>query len=276
MTVRDYVKGKFLHDGGVFRLTNSKRINERWRNKAFIELSDSDQRRLRNTTIHAIIFEQIKPSDEDSSLYQVFERINTGGRTLNPQEIRNCVYQGPLNSLLISLNALPSWRRLFGTEEADLRMLDIELILRFLFFSTHYHLIVSKDTRVALKKSLNDFMGNRENNESQQIEWFKLNFTRTMNYILDSFGEAAFFSITKGKKRLNFHPAIFDAISVATSNILSTGDRPRTNDFIEAQGKLLTNPEFALAISEKTTDPTNIKKRVELAKRHLFIHTDEQ
>ncbi|MDO9069772.1 MAG: DUF262 domain-containing protein [Deltaproteobacteria bacterium] len=270
MTVRDYVKGKFSHDGVVFRLTNSKRINERWRNKAFIELSDSDQRRIRNTTIHAIIFEQIKPSDEDSSLYQVFERINTGGRTLNPQEIRNCVYQGPLNSLLISLNSLPSWRLLFGTESPDVRMLDLELILRFMFFSTNYKSIVSSDKRVVLKKSLNDFMGKRENNGEGAIERLRNSFTMTMNFIMDRFGEAAFFSITKGKKRLHFHPAIFDAISVATFNMLSSDSRARAKDFSTAQFDLLTDTLFTSAISEKTTDPINIKTRVDKAVHYLF------
>lgn len=45
---------------------------------------------------HAIIFEQKKPENDDTSLYQIFERINTSGRSLTPQEIRNCVYQGHL------------------------------------------------------------------------------------------------------------------------------------------------------------------------------------
>jgi hypothetical protein len=68
------------------------------------ELPESDQRKIRGTTIHAIIFVQKQTRDNDTSMYQVFERINTGGRTLSPQEIRNCVYQGLFNSLLIELN----------------------------------------------------------------------------------------------------------------------------------------------------------------------------
>ena len=33
----------------------------------------------------------------------VFERLNTGGQNLNAQELRNCLYAGPFNELLISL-----------------------------------------------------------------------------------------------------------------------------------------------------------------------------
>lgn len=93
MTVYDYMRGIFSTDKKVFRLSNSEKINARWRNKAFSELSTDDQRKIKSTTIHAIIFEQKKPENDGTSLYQVFERINTSGRTLTPQEIRNCVYQ---------------------------------------------------------------------------------------------------------------------------------------------------------------------------------------
>ena len=97
MTVYDYVRGIFTTDGKVFKLSNSDKINSRWRNKAFSELTTDEQRKIKSTTIHAIVFEQKKPENDDTSLYQVFERINTSGRSLMAQEIRNCVYQGSLN-----------------------------------------------------------------------------------------------------------------------------------------------------------------------------------
>ena len=104
MTIFDYVNGIWTKDGKVFKLSNTEKINERWRGKAFGELSKTDQRRIRSTTIHAIVFEQRSPEDNDTSLYQVFERINTGGRALMPQEIRNCVNQGMFNDLIFELN----------------------------------------------------------------------------------------------------------------------------------------------------------------------------
>lgn len=110
MTVHDYIHGIFGADNKPFRLSNSEKINVRWRNKSFAELTNDEQRKIRSTTIHAIIFEQKKPENGDTSLYQIFERINTSGRTLNSQEIRNCVYQGTFNKLLFELNENPTWR----------------------------------------------------------------------------------------------------------------------------------------------------------------------
>src|SRR6185369_5625940 len=78
MTVYEYVmKRVFSKDGKSFKLSSSKRINDRWRGKSFDELSDTDQRKIRSTTIHAIIFQQKEPKDDDTSLFQIFERINT-------------------------------------------------------------------------------------------------------------------------------------------------------------------------------------------------------
>ena len=112
MTVYEYVEtGIFSKDSKVFRLSNSEKINKRWRGKAFAELSESDQRRIKSSPIHAIIFEQKEPKD-DSSMYQIFERINTSGRTLLPQEIRNCIYQGEFNKLLFTLNSNELWEKI--------------------------------------------------------------------------------------------------------------------------------------------------------------------
>ncbi|MDE7311276.1 MAG: DUF262 domain-containing protein, partial [Eubacterium sp.] len=97
MTVYDYVKhGIFGGDGKLFALSNSESINERWRGKTFQELLPEEQRKIRASQIHAIVFEQKEPKD-DTGMYQIFERINTSVRSLKPQEIRNCVYHGTFN-----------------------------------------------------------------------------------------------------------------------------------------------------------------------------------
>lgn len=173
MTVRDFVKGIFTKDGSIFKLSRSEKIHDRWKGKAFIELTPEEQRKIRNTTIHAIVFMQKHPVDGDTSLFQVFERINSGGRSLLPQEIRNCVYQGPLNSLLFELNKDIAWRALWGNKEPDSRMRDMECILRF--FALSY--LAAEDpktapSRVSLKKYLNQYMG--LNNLDSLCEDFKV------------------------------------------------------------------------------------------------------
>ena len=178
MTVYDFVKGGIWRkDGKVFKLSNTEKINERYRGKSFSELDDKDQRRIKSTTIHAIVFEQKAPSENDTSLYQVFERINTGGRALMPQEIRNCVNQGLFNNLLIELNKNEDWRILFGKDDVDTRMRDMEFILRFLAIDTDY-IRQCNSSNISLKKYLNEFMGspNSQNEVIIQKRREKFNF----------------------------------------------------------------------------------------------------
>ena len=54
--------------------------------------------------LRAINIRQISPSDRNTSVYHIFERLNTGGTPLKPQEIRNCVFAGEFVVILKELN----------------------------------------------------------------------------------------------------------------------------------------------------------------------------
>lgn len=268
MTVNDYVRGIYSGDGKIFRLSNSDRINARWRNKAFQELSIDEQRKIRSTTIHAIIFEQKFPENDDTSLYQVFERINTSGRTLTSQEIRNCVYQGSLNSLLFELNENKVWRALFGTETADNRMRDLEYILRF-FVMCSDTVLDSTAKQISLKKSLNEFMGKYVAADEKTITGFREMFLGTMDCIYSSLGKNAFRNYSRGRFTKKFHPAIYDAISVAFYQAQKNGIKVKEIDET-VHVELLRNDDFKKVISIRTTDVKNIKKRIQMVDEHLI------
>lgn len=269
MTVYDYVKrGTFSADSKVFKLSNSEKINCRWRNKAFSELSVDEKRKIRSTTIHAIIFEQKKPENDDTSLYQIFERINTSGRSLTPQEIRNCVYQGTFNSLLFELNKNEIWRNLFGTVDLDSRMRDIEYILRFFVMKTD-DILTSSANKISLKKSLNTFMGNHKNDATKVLEEFRDEFLHTIQLVNRSIGKNAFKNFTQNGFSKKFHPAIFDAIMVSLFLIDKRGYDVCTISEKKHQ-ELLTNEQFKCAVSKQTTNIKNIKKRIQLTGEILF------
>ena len=269
MTVYDYVnRGVFSTDGKVFRLSNSERINVRWRNKAFSELSMDDQRKIRSTTIHAIIFEQKKPENDDTSLYQIFERINTSGRTLTSQEIRNCVYQGSFNALLFELNENKKWRELFGVDIPDSRMRDIEYILRFFLMKSDY-VLMNESKQIPLKKSLNIYMQNHQNDNKEKIAMMREEFSETIDSIYASLGKRAFRNYSRDRFNNRFHPAIFDSIMVATFLARQKGIRMTTISE-EQHVSLLENEEYSLAISKRTTDVINIKTRIRIAAGILY------
>lgn len=265
MTVRDYVKGIFSKDQSVFRLSRSDKIHERWRGKAFLELSEDEQRKIRNTTIHAIIFMQQHPANGDTSLYQVFERINSSGRTLLPQEIRNCIYQGPINSLLIELNLNKSWRALWGAESPDERMRDLEHILRFFALSDERILTSDKaPTRISLKKYLNQYMDSV--NHSDFIADLKSRFEESISFAHENFGSGAFHNLSsteEGKLVPNFSPTLFDSVMISVDAAIKSGINNFDKGELEAKRvAILRSREYQKLLSEETMRVTNIRNRV--------------
>lgn len=285
MTVYDYVKkGVFGGDGKSFDLSKSEMINERWRGKTYKELSDSEQRKIRNTPIHAIVFEQKEPKDDDSGMYQIFERINTSGRSLKPQEIRNCVNHGEFNQLLMKLNENQTWRLLYSQTNTNIdpRMADVELILRLFAFSCISKMEEIRANQINLVKYLNRFM--KHNNDFSILpkeECLNI-FNSLMNFFINVFD----LNIFRNGKRdtsntFNFvkkiNPAIFDSVCAATvfcykQNKLSDFDNQSLSEkYIE----LLENETYQRVISQRTTNIENIKARINLATSVLYGLTYE-
>lgn len=265
-TLVDFISDGVWHgDDTVFRLYNSDIINKRWRNKTFEELTDIDKRRLKNYTIHAIIFEQKQPSN-DSGMFQIFERINTSGTPLNDQEIRNCVYQGSMNTLLFSLNKNLKWRKLFGNPHEDSRMIDLELILRFFAMNT-VEVYNSDATYISLKQLLNREMATHIE-DSVYLSEVKENFEKVIDFVYDNFGEEAFYNLQKDllKIRKRLYPTVYDSLMVATSIALSRGYILANG--VDLSGKrmdLLRNEKYRESITQGTMQVEHIRTRISLA-----------
>jgi len=277
MTVYDFTEGVFSGDQKIFKLSNSENINERWRGKAYKELSPEEQRKIKMTTIHAIVFEQKYPQN-DTGMYQIFERINTSGRVLKPQEIRNCVYHGEFNSLLFDINKDLSWRKVLGTNIEDARMADLELILRFFAFINFRDREEKNQKQINLVKYLNTFMNEYQNIDKRNQTAFKKRFITTINYLYNQIGDAVFRSarLKYGKivfaKKVN--PVIFDAICTATDYVIKKdADRAELckESLKENYLKLLTEDEdFNKAITIRTTNTENIRKRINISTETLY------
>ena len=272
MTVRDYVRGIFTKDEKSFALSRTEKINKRWRGKQFNELGDTEQRRIRNTTIHAIVFaQQQEPASDDTSLFQVFERINTSGRTLTAQEIRNCVAQGALNKLLFKLNDNTTWRQLFGLPLPEPRMRDIELILRFLALSSDSFKEITAD-RLSLRQLLDIHMKNNSDMDEGARQTIEIRFGRAIDLANTMLGKTAFHNISPSdntKYVPKFSPTIFDSILIAIDSALQRGIPPLQNPLAN-KAALLEDDEYRSAITAETMRKSNITLRIQKASIYLF------
>lgn len=276
MTVFDYVKrGVFGGDGKSFSLSNSDIINVRWRGKTFQELQPEEQRKIRNSPIHAIVFEQKEPKD-DTGMYQIFERINTSGRSLKPQEIRNCVYHGKFNKLLIDLNKYDAWRNIFKNSDEDSRMADVELILRMFAFAYLPEQKEADQKQINLVKYLNIFM--KRNGDFAIISENELQtqFEEIFDFLKVSFDENLFRNGKKSDNGIIFskkiNPAIVDAVYAATKYVRAIKglNEYKKINMIERYRKLIGDDLFQDAISKRTTNIEKIKIRMNKATEILY------
>lgn len=138
---------QFYYDGYFDPKEDAKRkrifdligVQPQFEGKTYETLNDDDRITLNDSIIHATIVKQDTPKDDQSSIYHIFERLNTTGRKLSPQQIRVAIYQGFLIDALHELNNHSSWREIYGIAGKTLK--DEELILRFLalfYFSAEY------------------------------------------------------------------------------------------------------------------------------------------
>ena len=247
-SLQKYLSGVFREK--KFRLVGLK---SKWNGLTYTELSEDDRNRLDQAVVHATIFKQDTPTDNMDSVYEVFERINTGGMKLSPQEIRSCVAHGTFNALLFELNQDETWRELFG--KVSIRLKDIELILRFFAFKENL-----LNYERPMKKFLTNFMtSNRSTSEEvrkRRVEDWKI----LMESLSDSLGSRPF---RPSGRALN--AALFDSFSVALSQQLQSGTPPTTEHVKSAYNSLLENEEFIKAISSSTADDENVKNRFRLA-----------
>ena len=193
MTVVYFLDGYFGESDStgrrkVFRLTG---LNEksRYYNKTYADLEESNQaafNKLNDSVLRAFVIKQITPNG-NTSVYHIFERLNTGGSQLVGKEIKNCVYHGSFNDLLCNLNNYSNWRKIFGSDTPHKRQKDVELILRFFSFYEKGN---------DYKRPIKDFMSNymRENQETSGVKSQDLEslFKATCDKVVDILAEKPF------------------------------------------------------------------------------------
>ncbi|MBI4215789.1 MAG: DUF262 domain-containing protein [Chloroflexi bacterium] len=246
-TIWGFFDGKF-ENGKVFFL---KSVDPRWEGKTYESLDEGDRIRLRDATLRQITVEQVDPNDT-TSIYLIFERLNTGGTPLTRQEIRNCKFLGPFNDLVVELNSDSAWRRILGVSKPDIRMRDIELIVRFLALNEG-----GNQYNKPMWQFLNKFMG--QHRDEPNLGRYEQLFLETTEKVSEALGPSPF----RIGARINV--AVLDSVMVAFAR--SPSIPANIQDRFQT---LKENPSYIEAISQHTTDEDKVENRIKLAQEVLF------
>lgn len=264
LTLKFFFEGYFKPAEGaktnrVFRLA---KVKEKYLGKDYENLDSKDRINLENSVIHATVVKQESPASDDTSIYHIFERLNSGGRKLTAQEIRVAVYHGKLIELAKSLNDDPSWRSVFGAKND--RMKDVELILRFWAMKESF----SRYTK-PMVDFINGYCSRNRNPSEEYLACIKKDFLDTISI----FNEAVPEKLFRPARALNV--ALFESCMVGLSTRLERTPIEES-EVCSLYHELLEYPEFEELISQSTADAKNVKRRMEIAIAMFAGEGDEE
>jgi hypothetical protein len=217
--IYDFYKGKFKLEG----LEYWRELNGRTYQKLPKQVKGGIDRRYLSSIV--LLQETAKNKEEAEQLKQiVFERLNSGGELLTPQETRNALHNGKFNLLCIELAQNDWFRKMWGIpmesegedellkNEAYRKMEDAELVLRF-FAYRHIDKLSSP-----IDRFLDEYLKQANRFPDATIKNLRNLFIETISLIYSIFGETAF--IPPKEKRDNKTPlkAIYDPLMQVFAN----------------------------------------------------------
>ena len=229
-------------------------VADEFRGLTYETLQGEQRRTIDNTFIHATVVKYNPDLGGAESVYSLFERLNTGGTNLYPQEIRVALYSGRLVELLREANSYPAWRAIYGPPSERLK--DQELILRFLAFYME-----EEEYERPLKVFLNQFLAKHRDLQGLDADRLKLVFEETCDIANSVLGRSTL------RADVQINAAFADAMLVGNSaRRLQSGPINEPAVMIAARSSLLDDPDFISAIARATADEERVSRRLSLAR----------
>lgn len=239
------------------RLTSDFRDRENKLSGLNYETLGDYRARLDLRPIRNIIVKQNAPLGDNSSIFEMFNRLNSGGVNLRPQEVRTSLYDSDFYKMLYRINAeCQEWRKLLRSDTPDLHMKDIEILLRgfaMLMDGTHY--------APSMVSFLNRFSQECKENSVEKNDYLErlfLSFLRACAGLPDD----AFLN----KQNNRFNIALYEAV-FAGSGKRAVAENRLIEGVLDARRirDLETDEEFSAAALEGTTNTVNVEKRLSRA-----------
>ena len=99
-------------------------------------------RRFGQTQLMCFVIDYRSPS---RLKYDLFRRLNTGGKPLNAQEIRNCLSKPIVQNALLEMSGSEEFKQATNGTVKDTRLQAQEIALRFLYFRRQYFKMMRKE-----------------------------------------------------------------------------------------------------------------------------------
>ncbi len=252
-TIRKFVLDKKLRLNGLEFLTE---LN----GKTFDKLHRQYQRRIEECPVTVYM---IKPGTPEDVKYSVFRRINTGGLTLNNQEIRNALAKPRDRELLKELANLEYSNEMLG--DLSNRMKDHELVLRFWAFYRFDYLDPKNKKEIAsfLDKAMEDI---KKGDDAYRAE-FKTRYSTAIKRCYQLLGKSGFEKDpSSNSRKRSKNSTLYEVWMVSLAKLTNTEFNRLLNEKNVLQEKaraLLKDGEFFNAITYSTQKKDHVEMRYE-------------
>lgn len=233
--IKDFYTDNFKLEG----LEEWTELNGKTYSKLPLQIKKGIDRRYLSSII--LLQETAKNEIDALKLKQlVFERINSGGVQLGPQESRNAVYNGPFNEMCIHLARNQFLCKLWNiptiTKEEEnnqelpdeliqnelySNMSDVELVLRF--FANRQRSNLIKHTK-SLKEYLNYYLKYANQLPDSVQNEMKILFNNTLEFLYELLDESAFFLYRERNGNWSWYnrptTAVYDPLTLIASEFL--------------------------------------------------------
>lgn len=215
-------------------------------------LEDMYIRRIEQTQLFVNV---IDPQTPGKVKYDIFKRINTGGKALNAQEIRNCLANGKARNFLRELAGSENFLHATRKSISAARMADEELVLRFIAFYLIDHEVVEGEYKGGMDELLNDTVEKLNAMEMESFLEIRKHFLQAMDNAFYLFGSNAF------RKANYVNKALFLGISRVLCDVTPQKLQEKSKEEIarQMQKQISDNERFRNALSMATNDARNVK-----------------
>ncbi|VEF00219.1 DUF262 domain-containing protein [Neisseria canis] len=269
---KKFIKESFINEDDYFtnfslKLDSKNNPNQnKFHNKNYQTLDNEDKITLDLATIRNMVIKPAQESDENvQAMFEIFNRLNSGGMNLNNQEIRMSLYNSIFMRELIELNKNSIWKKLIKKTEADLRLKDVETILRlFGMLLTGYNSLIDKiEYQNSIIGFLNNFANASKKFKQDEIQLLSKIWSKFMEECksLDSV-DFSFSNDLNSKLSITIFESVFygccrDAYEQKNLALIKV-----TKQYVE---ELKNDHEFKLAATGKTTSKSNVTDRLKRA-----------
>ena len=246
-----FVENKFKLSGLI--------IMSEFNGRFFHELPIRVQRQIRS---HTITCEMITNESDPDIRFEVFERLNSTPTPLSALELRNCIYRGGLNDLLIELAGLPSWLKFTGRREPDARMGDEELILRYFSFYIHGF----ENYKIPLKSWMNNTALEGKKFDEKQIAQLREHWLSMLDVCCALFEPKECFRRPQSR---SINKALFDLVAFSATKIQSNEVQKIRTHFRKGYFEIFDNEDFDDLISRAIDHKSRTQRRFEIWHEHF-------